>query len=744
MCVICENIITVNKVFQFDPTRTTSTRRRFVAELGRRFALLKKAAREYILEGGLFKRNSDFDFLLTMELVINAPQWRSKYDPNRIPEFLDWMEEQNNKFILSKGEAGFLHPSFTSRFDPTLRPGNEAWTNSHIRSAYQKGAQRARQELKKAGIDIPSFESTQAGLSGVFDSPFHMDRVRLAYTQTFAGLEGITKAMDATLSYTLAEGMARGDHPYQMAKAISGRIDAIGLNRAKTLARTEVIRAHHNANINELEAAGIEGVKVKAEWSTAGFNVCPICDSNEGREFTLGNIRGLIPAHPNCRCCAIPVVPRPKGRRRRRRRGRAAYKYGRKPQTVKGVAGRLPLCPVTNITANATISCISRKDITKVNRAKKAYVPATKEMQRLGEANEGVLAKIIKGKQFPDNEPFDVVIMKAGKRAHMIEVKTLIKSKVDKITMRKGSRLRKVAMAEKHPTGKVHTIVFDNRSKVSKIYHADGVGSFRLSGMEKVDKKRLQEIFGVTKGKRRGSVSGVKGGKGGGKGKSVAEPKWKNTKDIRQFENQLQANAFVSDGFFLRGDVDFALKKGFTDSVGKTLTHTVNTNKKLKQRLIKSKKDGKGLGQLSFDKADILSVPDDIYGERLLDAYYSNGRRGIFTSMGEKVKQEKLRFGKWSVGANSYPAIVRHEFGHHVWNNAMTAVERKQFTKAVKTMNVRTTSSKLSMYAGQDFIDDRVKESFAESFAAYTSPLAGTTKQKIPNTFLKLFNGWFK
>ena len=59
MCAICENIITVNKVFQFDPTRTTSTRRRFVAELGRRFALLKKAAREYILEGGLFKRNSD-------------------------------------------------------------------------------------------------------------------------------------------------------------------------------------------------------------------------------------------------------------------------------------------------------------------------------------------------------------------------------------------------------------------------------------------------------------------------------------------------------------------------------------------------------------------------------------------------------------------------------------------------------------------------------------------------------------
>jgi SPP1 gp7 family putative phage head morphogenesis protein len=550
--------------------------------------------------------------------------------------------------------------------------------------------------------------------------------------------------MDATLSYTLAEGMARGDHPYQMAKAISGRIDAIGLNRAKTLARTEVIRAHHNANINELEAAGIEGVKVKAEWSTAGFNVCPICDSNEGREFTLGNIRGLIPAHPNCRCCAIPVVPRPKGRRRRRR-GRAAYKYGRKPQTVKGVAGRLPLCPVTNITANATISCISRKDITKVNRAKKAYVPATKEMQRLGEANEGVLAKIIKGKQFPDNEPFDVVIMKAGKRAHMIEVKTLIKSKVDKITMRKGSRLRKVAMAEKHPTGKVHTIVFDNRSKVSKIYHADGVGSFRLSGMEKVDKKRLQEIFGVTKGKTKPLPIGKVKPLPIGKVKKVKSP-WKPIETQKEFNAQMKPlfgkKFHVTGRSALGGDI-----KPFLDKHANAMGEDFATLFKRKPKL-KAFAKKHPLNTLRVENTEmlkVLSTKGKTKGQTLYaHAYYDN--KEITSSLKGYSNKTQLKIGErvYNVTGNEFAGMMRHEYGHHVYHS-LPAKELDKFIEAyINGMNLdmKSTAFGYGKLSVSKYANTNVGELFSESFAAYTSPSYGG-KKRIPVELEKLFKKWF-
>ena len=101
--------------------------------------------------------------------------------------------------------------------------------------------------------------------------------------------------------------MMEGQHPSVIAKRLAGNVDSIGINRAKTLARTEIIRAHHVATIQEYENFGIENVTVLAEWQTAGFKVCPKCQQMAGRDnghgkgvYTLDQIRGLIPLHPNC------------------------------------------------------------------------------------------------------------------------------------------------------------------------------------------------------------------------------------------------------------------------------------------------------------------------------------------------------------------------------------------------------------------------------------------------------------
>ncbi|MCP4475399.1 MAG: hypothetical protein GY821_12705 [Gammaproteobacteria bacterium] len=301
MCVKTKDKITINEILKIDPTRTLSTRKRFVSKMNKRFALLKKAVFDYIGMDGEPLTKRDFNFFFSLTANATSAQWRSKYDPNKIPDFMGWLEEQNDKFILSKGGSGIEVFSFSGK----------NWTDAHIRSAYQKGVVRAQTELRKAGADIPSFVDQPSGLSGIFNAPFHNDRVRLAFTQTFEGLKGITKAMDASISRMLAQGMAEGRSPREIAKSIAGvggEINKIGLNRARTLARTEVIRAHHNANINELERAGIVNVKVKAEWATSGFNVCPICDALEGTIFNLDQIRALIPAHPNCRCIALPIV----------------------------------------------------------------------------------------------------------------------------------------------------------------------------------------------------------------------------------------------------------------------------------------------------------------------------------------------------------------------------------------------------------------------------------------------------
>ena len=113
--------------------------------------------------------------------------------------------------------------------------------------------------------------------------------------------------MDKQISTILAQGMAEGQNPNILARRINDRVDKIGIVRAKILARTEVIRAHHTATIQEYMNWDVVGVKVLAEWSTAGDNrVCSLCKPLQGKIYTLDEILPMIPRHPQCRCIALP------------------------------------------------------------------------------------------------------------------------------------------------------------------------------------------------------------------------------------------------------------------------------------------------------------------------------------------------------------------------------------------------------------------------------------------------------
>jgi len=157
----------------------------------------------------------------------------------------------------------------------------------------------------------------------ILNQPFHIDRLGLLYTRVFKELKGITDAMDSIISRILAQGLADGDGPALLAKKLVAAIngehlgdlglkDTMGrtlpaLRRAELLARTEIIRAHHVATIQEYRNWGVVEIKVKGEWKTAGDNrVCPECAHMDGKVFDLDTIEGMIPLHPLCRCIALP------------------------------------------------------------------------------------------------------------------------------------------------------------------------------------------------------------------------------------------------------------------------------------------------------------------------------------------------------------------------------------------------------------------------------------------------------
>jgi SPP1 gp7 family putative phage head morphogenesis protein len=270
--------LTVHAANRVDPTRTTLLRNAFEAEIYRRFRALKGAVNKYLVGDDSLALKANFTFTTS---------------PAKVAQFMAWLRKQEAQGILGIRQG-----------TPVEAAARTAWTNVYVESAYQKGLSRGVSALKKGGVKVaPSF------IDSAFRRPIHADRLGLIYTRTFSELDGITKEMDRQISRVLTQGVADGLAPGQIAAKINNRIDAIGITRARTLARTEIINAHADATLNTFSEAGIAGVEVESEFVTAGDDdVCPECAELEGKTYTIDEARGVIPVHPNCRCAWVPVV----------------------------------------------------------------------------------------------------------------------------------------------------------------------------------------------------------------------------------------------------------------------------------------------------------------------------------------------------------------------------------------------------------------------------------------------------
>jgi len=279
-----------------DPTRTTVLRNRFVRSSNKRFRKLRGSIKGYYENKALL-----------------GEQFTFERDEDKVNEFMDWLSKavQDNILdvrTLSQGGRNLLQ---------------DAWYNLYITDSYERGVTRARYELRKAKYDVPPLNET-GGITASMSTPFHADRLGLLYTRTFNELKGITDAMSQQISRVLTKGIADGKNPRvlarQLNKVISGIGEDLGITdalgryipaqrRAQTLARTEIIRAHHQAMVREYRNWQMDNVFVRSEWVTSqDTRVCDRCASLEGNIYTLAEVENLIPLHPNCRCIALPVT----------------------------------------------------------------------------------------------------------------------------------------------------------------------------------------------------------------------------------------------------------------------------------------------------------------------------------------------------------------------------------------------------------------------------------------------------
>jgi len=290
----------------FDPTHTTTLRNAFAAEMARRFARLCIAIKNKIVDDDCFGLNE-------IKLQINIGEFNFPRSAEKVQAFMKWLQQQVDEGILS-----------IKVYEQVGEAIDRAWTNLYIVDSYKRGIIRARYELQKAGFsNIPSIEAT-GGVQMSMMIPVHADRLGLLYSRAYTDLKGITAAMDTQISRILAQGIADGDGPMLLARKLVSTINGSGMGdlalidklgrfipaarRAEILARTEIIRAHHQATIQEYRNWGVWGVNVLAEMVTAGDDrVCTICEElTLHNPYTLDDAMNLIPVHPQCRCTTIP------------------------------------------------------------------------------------------------------------------------------------------------------------------------------------------------------------------------------------------------------------------------------------------------------------------------------------------------------------------------------------------------------------------------------------------------------
>lgn len=279
-----------------DPTRTATLRRKFLAEIRKRFREIRKAIYQLVAGDDAFG-------LEHKPFVFNVHQFAFLSNPQKVRQFTQWLRTQVYSRLRGRTEE-------------------QLW-EEFIREGFEKGAGRSFDDVRQSQLrkERPELFTPQAQarmadfyagtkdefLRSSFGLPETKEKVQLLASRTFDDIIGVTRQMQDRIRQTLVEGLTRGENPRTIAREMVGQLD-ISERKAETIARTEIIRAHSEGQLQAMEQLGVEEIGVMVEWEiTQDERLCPRCEQMKGVVLRIEEAKGLIPLHPNCRCAFIPA-----------------------------------------------------------------------------------------------------------------------------------------------------------------------------------------------------------------------------------------------------------------------------------------------------------------------------------------------------------------------------------------------------------------------------------------------------
>lgn len=282
-----------------DPTRTKTLRGKFSRDLRKRFKRMRKRLKELFVDNDILgeKRSTTTSF----QQIFNTGEWRFLSDDNKLAEFEEWLQKETGLQII---------------------PEEDRFWEDYVQQGYEKGAGRAFEQVNKRARAIAEGSAVQflegkksQFLVSMISAPETVEKVKLLASRTLSDIQGVIDDMRARLKRELTDGLVQGDNPKTMARKMRDILDPTKKNnvafRAERIARTEIIRAHSEGQLDAMERMGVKEVGVQVEFKTAGDDrVCAKCAGLDGEIFKIDKAHGIIPVHPLCRCAFLPHIPR--------------------------------------------------------------------------------------------------------------------------------------------------------------------------------------------------------------------------------------------------------------------------------------------------------------------------------------------------------------------------------------------------------------------------------------------------
>ena len=164
-------------------------------------------------------------------LTTNAGIWRWLSTGQKLQEFMDWVRLQMSTLVLGKlTKLGITDP--------------DHWLTKYVEDTFRKGMSRAYDALKKPGLatKLDFYKGTKEEfLRSSFMRPVSIERVKLLASRSFNELQGVTDAMATQMQRILTDGFIRGENPLDIARNLSKSVSDIGIQRARTISRTECL-----------------------------------------------------------------------------------------------------------------------------------------------------------------------------------------------------------------------------------------------------------------------------------------------------------------------------------------------------------------------------------------------------------------------------------------------------------------------------------------------------------------------